>query len=114
MKRSRFSDEQIIGILKENEAGVGVPVKDLCRKHGMSDATYLEVNEARRLRDLEDENRRLKKRVAELLLDKMALEDVLKNLSPEDKRKAVKLLKEFGSSERRCHASSTHFSPQRQ
>ncbi len=40
MKRSRFSDEQIIGILKENEAGVGVPVKDLCRKHGMSDATY--------------------------------------------------------------------------
>ena len=66
MKR-RFTDEQIIGILKEHEAGF--TVKELCRKHGMSDATFykykakfsgMEVNEARRLRDLEDENRRLK------------------------------------------------------
>ncbi len=86
MKR-RFTDEQIIGILKENEAGV--PVKELCRKHGMSDATYykwkskfagMEVNDARRLRDMEDENRRLKKLVADLSLDKMALEELLKKI----------------------------------
>lgn len=85
--KSRFSDEQIIGILKEHEAGV--TVKELCRKYGMSDATYykwkarysgLEVNEARRLRSLEDENRRLKKLVADLSLDKMALEEVLKKI----------------------------------
>lgn len=81
MKR-RYTDEQIIGILKEHEAGL--TAKDLCRKYGMSDATFckwkakfsgMEVNEARRLRDLEDENRRLKKLVADLSLDKMALED---------------------------------------
>ncbi len=86
MKR-RFTDEQIIGVLKENEAGI--TVKELCRKHGMSDATYykwkakfsgMEVNEARRLRDLEDENRRLKKLVADLSLDKMALQQVLKKI----------------------------------
>ena len=84
MKR-RFTEEQIIGILKENEAGV--PVKELCRKYGMSDATYykwkakysgMEVNEARRLRDIENENRKLKKLVADLSLDKMALEELLK------------------------------------
>ena len=86
MKR-RYTDEQIIGILKEHEAGV--PAKELCRKHGMSDATFykwkakfsgMEVNEARRLRDLEDENRRLKRLVADLSLDKMALEEVLKKI----------------------------------
>lgn len=86
MKR-RFTDEQIIGILKEHEAGV--TTRELCRKHGMSDATFykwkakfsgMEVNEARRLRDLEDENRRLKKLVADLSLDKMALEEVLKKI----------------------------------
>jgi len=86
MKR-RFTNEQIIGILKENEAGV--PVKGLCRKHGMSDATYykwkfkfagMEVSDARRLRDMEDENRRLKKLVADLSLDKMALEELLKKI----------------------------------
>ncbi len=86
MKR-RFTDEQIIGILKEHEAGF--TVKELCRKHGMSDATYykwkakfsgMEINEARRLRDLEDENKRLKKLVADLSLDKMALEEVLKKI----------------------------------
>jgi len=85
--KSRFSDEQIIGILKEHEAGI--TVKELCRKYGMSDATYykwkarysgLEINEARRLRTLEDENRRLKKLVADLSLDKMALEEVLKKI----------------------------------
>ena len=83
----RFTDEQIIGILKEHEAGI--TAKDLCRKHGMSDATFykwkakfsgLEVNEARRLRDLEDENRKLKRLMADLSLDKMALEEVLKKL----------------------------------
>ena len=86
MKR-RYTDEQIIGILKEHEAGV--TAKELCRKHGMSDATFykwkakfsgMEVNEARRLRDLEDENRRLKKLVANLSLDKMSLEEVLKKI----------------------------------
>ena len=85
--KHRFTDEQIIGILKEHEAGI--TAKDLCRKHGMSDATFykwkakfsgLEVNEARRLRDLEDENRKLKRLVADLSLDKMALEEMLKKL----------------------------------
>ena len=83
----RYTDEQIIGILKEHEAGL--TAKELCRKYGMSDATFykwkakfsgMEVNEARRLRDLEDENRRLKKLVADLSLDKMALEEVLKKI----------------------------------
>jgi putative transposase len=86
MKRL-FSDEQIIGILKEHEAGV--TAKELCRKHGMSDATFykwkakfsgMEISEARRLRDLEDENRKLKRLVADLSLDKMALEEVLKKI----------------------------------
>ena len=86
MKR-RFSEEQIIGILKEHEAGVSA--KDLCRKHGMSDASFykwkakfggMEVSDARRLRDLESENAKLKKLVADLSLDKMALEDVLKKI----------------------------------
>ena len=86
MKR-RYSDEQIIGILKEHEAGFSA--KELCRKYGMSDACFykwkakfsgMEVNEARRLRDLEDENRKLKKLVADLSLDKMALEEVLKKI----------------------------------
>lgn len=86
MKR-RFSDEQIIGILKEHEAGV--TAKELCRKHGMSDATFykwkakfsgMEISETRRLRDLEDENRKLKRLVADLSLDKMALEEVLKKI----------------------------------
>lgn len=86
MKR-RFSDEQIIGILKEHEAGT--KAKDLCRRHGMSDASFykwkakyggMEISEAKRLRGLEDENRRLKKLVADLSLDKMALEEVLKKI----------------------------------
>jgi putative transposase len=73
--------------LKEHEAGI--TAKDLCRKHGMSDAIVYkwkakfsgqEVNEARRLRDLEDENRKLKRLVADLSLDKMALEEMLKKL----------------------------------
>ena len=84
MKRSRFSEEQIIGILKEHQAGV--PVADLCRKHGISDATLytwrskyggMEVSDARKLKTLDDENRRLKKLLAESMLDVSALKDLL-------------------------------------
>jgi putative transposase len=84
MKGSRFSEEQIIGILREHEVGVKAP--ELCRRHGISDATFykwkakyggLEVSEARRLKSLEDENRRLKKLLAESMLDNAALKDLL-------------------------------------
>ena len=84
MKGSGFSEEQIIGILREPEAGAKAP--DLGRRHGISDATFykwkakyggLEVSEARRLKSLEDENRRLKKLLAESMLDNAALKDLL-------------------------------------
>lgn len=84
MKQSRFTEEQIIGVLKEGEAGVAV--KELSRKHGICDQTYyrwkakyggLEVSDARRLRSLEEENRRLKQMVAEQALDIQALKAVL-------------------------------------
>ena len=84
MKGSRFSEEQIIGILREHEAGAKVP--GICRRHGISDATFykwkakyggLEVAEAGRLKSLEDENRRLKKLLAESMLDNAALKDLL-------------------------------------
>jgi putative transposase len=84
MKRTRFSEEQIIGLLKEHEAGV--KTADLCRKHGISEATFynwksrfggLEVSEARRLRALEGENAKLKKLLAEAHLDNAALKDLL-------------------------------------
>lgn len=84
MKRSRFSEEQIIGMLKEHEAGV--PVAELCRKHGVSDASIykwkarfggMEVSEARRLRVLEDENTKLKRMLADAMLDNVALKDLL-------------------------------------
>ncbi len=76
MKRSRFSDEQIIAILKEQEAGM--PTAEVCRRHGISPATFykwkakyggLEVSEAKRLRSMEDENAKLKKLLAEAMLD---------------------------------------------
>ena len=83
MKRSRFSDEQIIGILKEQEAGAATA--DVCRRHGISGATFykwkakfggLEVTEAKRLRTLEEENARLKKLLAEAMLDIAVLKDI--------------------------------------
>jgi putative transposase len=83
MKRSRFSDEQIIGILKEQEAGAATA--DVCRRHGISGATFykwkakfggLEVTEAKRLRTLEEENSKLKKLLAEAMLDIAVLKDI--------------------------------------
>lgn len=83
MKRSRFTEEQIIAMLKEQEAGM--PTADVCRKHGVSSATFyeykakyggLEVSDARRLRTLEDENGKLKKLLAEAMLDTAILKDV--------------------------------------
>jgi len=83
MKRSRFSEEQIIAILKEHEAGL--PTADVCRRHGISSATFykykakfggLDVSEARRLRALEDENAKLKKLLAEAMLDNAVLKDL--------------------------------------
>lgn len=84
MRAKRFSEEQIIGVLKEAEAGA--KTKELCRKHGISDATFynwkakyggMTVSEARRLKELESENTRLKKLLAEAELDKSALKDLL-------------------------------------
>lgn len=83
MKRGRFSDEQIIGILKEQEAGAATA--DVCRRHGISGATFykwkakfggLEVTEAKRLRTLEEENAKLKKLLAEAMLDIAVLKDI--------------------------------------
>ncbi len=83
MKKARFTEEQIIGILREHEAGTAT--SDVCRKHGISSATFykwkakyggLDVSEARRLRSLEDENRRLKKLLAETMLDNAMLKDI--------------------------------------
>lgn len=83
MKRSRFSEEQIISILREQEAGS--PTADVCRKHGISGATFykwkakfggLDVSDARRLKALEDENSKLKKLLAETMLDIAILKDI--------------------------------------
>lgn len=84
MKRSRFTEEQIIGILKEHQAGLSAP--ELCRKHGISDATFytwrkkyggMEVSEARRLKALEEENAKLKKLLAESMMDVSTLREML-------------------------------------
>jgi putative transposase len=84
MKRSRFTQEQIIGVLKEHQAGASAA--DLCRKHGISDATFytwrskyggLEVSEAKRLKALADENAKLKKLLAESMLDVSTLRELL-------------------------------------
>ena len=84
MKRSRFTQEQVIAVLKEHQAGAAVA--DLCRKHGISDATFytwrskyggIEVSDARRLKALEEENGKLKKLLAESMLDVSTLKDLL-------------------------------------
>ena len=84
MKQKRFSEEQIIGVLKEAEAGV--KTADLARRHGISEATIynwkakyggMEVSEAKRLRSLEDENAKLKRLLADTMLDNAALKDLL-------------------------------------
>jgi len=84
MKKSRFSEEQIIGILKEHQAGI--VVAEICRKHVISDATFygwrlkyggMEVSDAERLKSLEEENRKLKKLLAESMLDVATLREAL-------------------------------------
>ena len=84
MKRSKFTQEQVIAVLKEHQAGAAVA--DLCRKHGISDATFytwrskyggMDVSDARRLETLEDENGKLKKLLAESVLNVSTLKDLL-------------------------------------
>lgn len=84
MKSKRFTEEQIIGILKQAQAGM--KIVDLCRIHGISDATFynwrtkyggMEVSDAKRLKQLEDENRKLKHMLADTLLENKAIKDVL-------------------------------------
>ncbi|MGO6891779.1 IS3-like element ISRle4 family transposase [Rhizobium johnstonii] len=112
MKRNRFTDEQIIGILKEHEAGT--PVSELCRKHGVSDASIykwkakfggMEVSEAKRLKTLEDENTKLKRLLADAMLDNAALKDLFGKevVTPAAKRNAVAhLMSHHEMSERRA------------
>ena len=84
MKRSRFTEEQVIGILKEHQAGLGA--KELCRKHGVSDATFykwrakfggMEVSDTKKLKALEAENAKLKKLLAEQMMDVSTLKEML-------------------------------------
>lgn len=83
MKRSRFTEEQIIGVLREQEAGM--KTADVCRRHGISEATFykwkakyggMDVSDARRLKALDDENAKLKKLLAEAMLDNAMLKDI--------------------------------------
>lgn len=82
--KKRFSEEQIIGFLKEADAGM--PIKELCRKHGFSDASYykwkarfggMEISDAKRLKALEEENNKLKRLLADSMLDNAALKDIV-------------------------------------
>ncbi len=84
MRKSRFTDAQIIGMLKEQEAGF--PTAELCRKHGLSPATFykmkakyggMDLSDAKRLKQLEDENSKLKRLVADVMLDNVVLKDLL-------------------------------------
>lgn len=112
MKRNRYTEEQIIAVLREHEAGA--KASDLCRKHGMSEATLynwkakfggMDVSDAKRLKALEDENGKLKKLLAESMLDASALRELLakKMVGPATKREAVAHLREvMQMSERRA------------
>nr|WP_218132178.1 IS3 family transposase [Roseicitreum antarcticum] len=114
MKRSRFGEEQIIGMLRENDAGA--TVADLCRRHGMSSATFyawkakyggMDVSDARRLKALEDENAKLKRLYADAMLDNAGLKDLLskKVVAPAARREAVThLMASLEVSERRACA----------
>lgn len=84
MRKSRFTEEQIIGMIKEQEAGM--PTAEVCRRHGLSTATFykfkskyggMEVSDARKLKGLEAENAKLKRLLAETMLDNVALKDLL-------------------------------------
>src|SRR3546814_8274324 len=97
MKRARFTEEQIIGVLKEQEAGA--KTVDLARRHGVSEATIynwkakyggLEVSEAKRLRALEDENAKLKRLLAEAMMDNAGLKELLANNRSDEQNSDIK------------------------
>jgi putative transposase len=87
MRKSRFTEAQIIGMIKEQEAGL--PTAELCRKHGLSPATFyklkakyggMDLSDTKRLKQLEDENAKLKRLVADVMLDNVVLKDLLGKL----------------------------------